>query len=159
MQGHRFNARPVVLSEEGLLHKGRYWLKTGSRRTRVEIAIKRELNLDTGQWQEAQTLPVNGIGQAKLNFKEMALFDAYADNQQTGSFIFIDPQTNNTVAAGMVTNAVEGQTGEMVEDALMTFTLPVEIGERLLNSDLFAAHRSEIRISRWSGGGTHFKTK
>ncbi len=30
------------------------------------------------------------------------LCDEYASNRQTGSFVVIDPQTNFTVAAGMV---------------------------------------------------------
>jgi sulfate adenylyltransferase subunit 1 (EFTu-like GTPase family) len=30
------------------------------------------------------------------------IFDAYVDNRATGSFILIDADTNNTVAAGLI---------------------------------------------------------
>jgi sulfate adenylyltransferase subunit 1 (EFTu-like GTPase family) len=34
------------------------------------------------------------------------VFDRYTDNRSTGSFILIDPSTNFTAGAGMITNAV-----------------------------------------------------
>jgi sulfate adenylyltransferase subunit 1 (EFTu-like GTPase family) len=35
------------------------------------------------------------------------VFDRYTDNRFTGSFILIDPATNFTAGAGMITNAVQ----------------------------------------------------
>ena len=35
------------------------------------------------------------------------MFDRYADNRFTGSFILIDPGTNFTAGAGMITSAVQ----------------------------------------------------
>ena len=35
------------------------------------------------------------------------VFDSYAQNRATGSFILIDPATNATVAAGMISGAAE----------------------------------------------------
>ncbi len=37
-------------------------------------------------------------------------FDPYAQNRITGSFVLVDEQTNNTVAAGMILGAVGDET-------------------------------------------------
>ena len=55
-------------------------------------------------------------------------FDPYRRNKQTGSFILIDPITNNTSAVGMIIDRVDAK--DMVtEDALATLNLP-EMGSR-----------------------------
>ncbi len=45
---------------------------------------------------------MNAIGKVRLTFDETAIFDPYEHNRSTGSFILIDPDTNNTVAGGMI---------------------------------------------------------
>jgi len=50
---------------------------------------------------------MNGIGVVTLNLLRPIALDAYGQNRSTGAFILMDPETNATVAAGMVT-AVQG---------------------------------------------------
>ena len=45
---------------------------------------------------------MNDIGRVRLRTSRPLVFDAYADNRATGSFILIDEGTNETVAAGMI---------------------------------------------------------
>jgi sulfate adenylyltransferase subunit 1 len=47
-------------------------------------------------------LTMNAIGKIQLRVTRPLLFDSYATNRNTGSFILIDPVTNDTVAAGMI---------------------------------------------------------
>ncbi len=47
-------------------------------------------------------LALNDIGRVRLRTSRPLVFDAYADNRATGSFILIDEATNETVAAGMI---------------------------------------------------------
>jgi len=47
-------------------------------------------------------LALNDIGRVRLRTSRPLVFDAYADNRATGSFILIDEGTNETVAAGMI---------------------------------------------------------
>jgi sulfate adenylyltransferase subunit 1 len=47
-------------------------------------------------------LAVNDIGEIKLRAARPLVFDGYATNRLTGSFILIEPGTNATVAAGML---------------------------------------------------------
>jgi sulfate adenylyltransferase subunit 1 len=45
---------------------------------------------------------LNDIGRISLRTSTPLLFDSYRRNRNTGSFILIDPGTNETVAAGMI---------------------------------------------------------
>jgi len=47
-------------------------------------------------------LALNDIGRVRLRTSAPLVFDPYAENRRTGSFILIDEASNNTVGAGMV---------------------------------------------------------
>ena len=102
MTGRAFTARLVALSPDGVVPGKRYWLKAGSRRQRVLVRPTSLLDLSTGNWDDANLLPVNGIGVVELDFEDLAVFDAYETNRDTGAFILIDPESLNTVAGGMI---------------------------------------------------------
>ena len=57
-------------------------------------------------------LELNAIGEVTIETAAASVFDNYAQNRATGSFILIDPATNATVAAGMITAAAESSTIE-----------------------------------------------
>jgi sulfate adenylyltransferase subunit 1 len=48
------------------------------------------------------SLRTNDIGQIQIRLAQPLCVDPYDDNRTTGSFILIDENTNNTVAAGMI---------------------------------------------------------
>ncbi|WP_193210809.1 sulfate adenylyltransferase subunit CysN [Luteolibacter marinus] len=50
----------------------------------------------------AGTFAMNDIGRVTLRTAQPVIHDSYRRNRQTGSFILIDPGTNETVAAGMI---------------------------------------------------------
>src|ERR1051326_3566849 len=52
-------------------------------------------------------LAINDIGQIKLLASKPIVFDAYANNRLTGSFILIEESTNATVAAGLLLPPIE----------------------------------------------------
>jgi sulfate adenylyltransferase subunit 1 (EFTu-like GTPase family) len=49
---------------------------------------------------------LNQIGSVLISAARPLFFDRYADNRATGSFILIDPSTNFTAGAGMISAAV-----------------------------------------------------
>jgi len=51
----------------------------------------------------AETLNLNEVGRVTLNLRNPIYADTYAHNRQTGCFIIIDPVSNLTVGAGMIT--------------------------------------------------------
>ena len=149
MTGLAFDAHLVALQPGGIEPGKRYWLKSGSRRQRVAIEPISQLDLKSGHWQaHASALPMNAIGKVRLAFEELAIFDAYEQNRATGAFILIDPDTLNTVAGGMVT-ARRGDVGGLHREGdRVVLSLPADLAELLMASDLFAGRRDEADIRR-----------
>ena len=91
---------------------------------------------------------MNAIGKVRLSFEEQAVFDTYEQNRATGAFILIDPDTNNTVAGGMIT-AKRGELGGIHRDGQrVLISLPADLAEQLMASELFASRREEVEIKR-----------
>ncbi len=67
--------------------------------TALECKIDINRLADAGACEE---LELNEIGQVTLRTSEPLVFDEYANNRGTGSFILIDESSNDTVAAGMI---------------------------------------------------------
>jgi sulfate adenylyltransferase subunit 1 len=87
------------------LQSGRkYFLKQTTQTVQAVVtAIESRINILTFDPEPAPSeLPMNGIGQIKLLAAKPIVFDGYATNRLTGSFILIDPAANATVAAGML---------------------------------------------------------
>ena len=57
----------------------------------------------------AKSLQLNELGRISLRTRVPLLLDEYTRNASTGSFILIDPNTNGTVAAGMVLRDASAQ--------------------------------------------------
>ena len=74
--------------------------------TRLVRAMGTKLNyridVNTLHREAVGTLELNEIGRIQLTTTQPLFYDRYALNRATGSFILIDPVTNNTVAAGMI---------------------------------------------------------
>lgn len=69
-----------------------------------------KIDVNTLHREAADTFLLNEIGRVEITTATPIFFDPYKINHATGSFILIDPLTNNTVAAGMirgVTTAVD----------------------------------------------------
>jgi len=87
------------------LQPGRkYLLKHTTHTVQVVVTeIVNKLNLDTLEAELAPAeLGVNDIGEIRLRAAKPLVFDGYASNRLTGSFILIEQGTNATVAAGML---------------------------------------------------------
>ena len=87
------------------LQPGRkYFLKHTTHTVQVVVTeIVNKLNLDSLEAEPAPAeLGVNDIGEIRLRAAKPLVFDGYAINRLTGSFILIEQGTNATVAAGML---------------------------------------------------------
>ncbi|OQP87341.1 sulfate adenylyltransferase subunit CysN [Rhizobium rhizosphaerae] len=146
--GLHFDAQLVALQAEGIQPNKRYWLKSGARRQRVTVQPVQKLDLQSGKWVGAEALAMNAIGKVHLSFDEQAIFDPYEANRATGAFILIDPDTNNTVAGGMITAKRSSMGGLHQDDARVILSLPADLAEEILASALFAARRDEVDIRR-----------
>ncbi|PZU84895.1 MAG: sulfate adenylyltransferase subunit CysN [Shinella sp.] len=146
--GLAFDAQIVALQPDGIQPGKRYWLKSGSRRQRVLVQPISQLDLKSGKWNPAEALPMNAIGKVHLSFDETAIFDPYEQNRSTGAFILIDPDTNNTVAGGMVT-AKRSDLGALnANEGRVILSLPADLAEQLMATELLASRRDEVETRR-----------
>ncbi len=91
---------------------------------------------------------MNAIGKVHLAFDEAAIFDPYEQNRSTGAFILIDPDTNNTVAGGMMTGKRSELGGLHAGDARVILSLPADLADQIMASELFANRRDEADVHR-----------
>jgi sulfate adenylyltransferase subunit 1 (EFTu-like GTPase family) len=106
--GRRFRA-DVVWMDERPLDPGRvYLLKQGTRTVTAEIN---------------HPLMLNQIGNVEVSTARPIVFDRYTDNRGTGSFILIDPATQFTCGAGMITDPVR--------EAAAAVAAPMSAAERI----------------------------
>jgi sulfate adenylyltransferase large subunit len=97
-----FRSQMVWFSSESLDPSRRYLLKHTTQTVAAEIEVESRLDISTLTSETSNTLTVNDIGTVRVETGRPLFFDSYRENRATGSFIVIDPGTNNTVAAGMI---------------------------------------------------------
>ena len=91
------HARPLQVGKK-------YFLKHTTHTVQVAVTeILSKLNMATLDSEPSPSaLGVNDIGEIRLRAAKPLVFDGYATNRLTGSFILIEQGTNATVAAGML---------------------------------------------------------
>ncbi len=104
------DASLVWMDQRPLDTNRRYFLKHTSHTVPVVISsVNHRVDLGALRHEPAPTLRMNDIGAVSLHLLRPIAVDLYRENRSTGALILIDPETNATVAAGMVT-AAQGQT-------------------------------------------------
>jgi sulfate adenylyltransferase subunit 1 (EFTu-like GTPase family) len=99
----------VWMDQRPLDTNRRYLLKHTSHTVPAVVSsVDHRVDLSAFQHEPAPTLRMNDIGAVSLYLLRPIAVDLYRDNRSTGALILIDPETNATVAAGMVT-AAQGQ--------------------------------------------------
>jgi bifunctional enzyme CysN/CysC len=108
-----FDAMVCWMSDDATLEPGRdYIIKQTTRTTRARVsALDYRLDVNTLHRDKSATaLKINELGRITLRTQVPLLLDEYSRNSATGSFILIDPDTNVTVAAGMVRDTAPAAT-------------------------------------------------
>jgi sulfate adenylyltransferase subunit 1 (EFTu-like GTPase family) len=104
-------ATAVWLSETPAQLGIRYRLKHTTRQESAELkSIEYRVDINTLAQTPARTLEMNEIGFVHLETARPLIFDPYTSNRTTGSFILIDPVTNATVAAGLISGSYQPNT-------------------------------------------------
>lgn len=105
-----FEAMMVWMDEEPMDINKSFFIKqtTNLSRTRID-AIKYKVDVNTMEHLSIDNLPLqlNQIARVVLTTAKELFFDPYKKNKSCGSFILIDPITNNTSAVGMIIDRVE----------------------------------------------------
>lgn len=101
--GRRFETMLVWMDEEPMNRSKQFYLKHNTNTTRATVdEICYQVDVNTMEHRPSDGFRLNEIGKVHITTAKTIFFDAYARNRATGSFILIDPITNNTSAVGMI---------------------------------------------------------
>lgn len=123
IEDRNFEAMLVWMDEETMDPSKQFYIKQTTNTTRARIdSIKYKVDVNTMEQSQVDKLSLNEIGRVVFTTGKELFFDAYSKNKQTGSFVLIDPITNNTSAVGMIIGRIDAK--DMVhEDALASVDL------------------------------------
>lgn len=123
--GRHFEAHLVWMDEEKMDRSKSFFIKQTTNTSRCRIDhIKYKVDVNTLEHSEVDALQLNEIGRVVITTAKELMYDAYAENRQTGAFVVIDPITNNTAAVGMIVAPVEEADLHSGDLALPTLDLP-----------------------------------
>jgi len=84
-----------------------FWLRHTTREVKARVTeLVYRIDVDTLHRDLTNTLELNDIGRVQLTTSQPLFFDRYDLNRETGAFVLIDPETNETVAGGMIRGGV-----------------------------------------------------
>ena len=99
----QFQASLVWMSDAPLFPGRRYTLKLGAASANATVTeLKHSFDIDTLQPRPAKQLAANEIGVGNVSLDRPLAFDPFMQNRDTGGFILIDQETNETVGAGLI---------------------------------------------------------
>jgi bifunctional enzyme CysN/CysC len=105
-RAHEVDAMLVWMSTEELEPGRRYLLQSANGTSSASVStIRHRIDVDTLDEQQVVSLGLNDIARCAVSSDRELLFDPYASNRQTGSFVLVDRLSNATVAAGMIIGA------------------------------------------------------
>lgn len=112
-----FEAMMVWMDEEPMDISKSFFIKqtTNMSRTRID-SIKYKVDVNTMEQSPVPFLSLNEIARVVLTTAKELFFDPYQKNKACGSFILIDPITNNTAAVGMIIDRVEMKELNAIDD-------------------------------------------
>ncbi|HPB11698.1 MAG TPA: sulfate adenylyltransferase subunit CysN [Kiritimatiellia bacterium] len=116
----RFETVVIWMSETPLKAGDRYLVRHAGRFVKARIdAVLYAVDVNTMEQRQAESLGLNGIGRVVVETTQPLYLDAYAANRATGSLILVDPLSNVTAGAAMVTEDVfvDADTPRVVGDA------------------------------------------
>jgi bifunctional enzyme CysN/CysC/sulfate adenylyltransferase subunit 1 len=149
IQSKAFSATLVWMSEQPLLAGQTYLLKHTTRLVRAKVrSIRHRLDVVTSERHPAAALQMNDIAEVEFETNLPLFFDRYEDSRPLGSFILIDPLSNATAAAGMISAIAETNLESGTSKASSAFIwLP---GNRNLvdhaRQSLLEAHKTAIDV-------------
>ena len=114
-RGRQLTATIVWMSQADLVVGGEYLLQQGGQAMSCRVSeVMGRLDVDTLESVPAAAVRLNDIATVAVRTDTELIFDPYAQNRTTGSFILIDRADNATVAAGMIAAAAPGAAWEEV---------------------------------------------
>jgi len=146
-----FESMLVWMSEEDLDLSTHFYIKHTTQVTRARIdRIRYKVDVNTLEHSEVELFHLNEIGRVILTTTKPLLFDPYEKNRQTGSFILIDPMTNNTVGVGMIIDRLDK--GDLHSRITSEAKEMIERGEGLISKSEYIRRYNQVGSTVWITG-------
>lgn len=99
-----FTATVTWMDSKNLSLGSKYMLQHGVNKVLAKVStIHNKINPDySGIETDVNNLKMNDIASISFQVNKPIFFDAFKENRTNGSFILIDPQSNNTVGVGFI---------------------------------------------------------
>jgi len=118
---NHLNAHMVWMSEQTLQPGKEYGFKFASKYITGNVSnIQHRIDVNTQAHSETDALQLNDIALVSVRLNQEVVADPYKINRATGAFIVIDRLSNITVAAGMVSEVLDGDDLDRSELANIT---------------------------------------
>ncbi|MDP2336007.1 MAG: sulfate adenylyltransferase subunit CysN [Bacteroidota bacterium] len=151
-----FEAMLVWMDEKPMDPSAQFFIKHANNTTRVRIdKIQYKTDVNSLQKSSVDHFELNEIGRVVLTTNKAIFFDPYKKNRSTGSFILIDPMTNNTVAVGMIIdklNAEDLPSRIVDENTLEANKLRIHKGESLISEAQLQKRYNQKGTTLWITG-------
>jgi sulfate adenylyltransferase large subunit len=149
---HTVDIRIVWMSERTLDLDSSYLVKHTTQTVRAKVRhVRYRVNISTLEKEPAERLGLNDIGAVTLVCQRPLFCDAYKRNPATGSLILIDPITNETVGAGMITG-VQAEGPQSTTDEASG-----EIAGEAVTREERIARRGHYPAVLWVGSNYHLQ--
>jgi len=103
-KGQDIEAMLCWFSDKKMMVRGKYLLRHTSKEVKAMVTdLQYKVNINNlRKIEDDKEFGLNEIGRACIRTSSPIFYDSYNNNRTTGSFVLIDEQTNETVAAGMI---------------------------------------------------------
>jgi bifunctional enzyme CysN/CysC len=146
-----FEAMLVWMNEEALDISTQFYIKHTTQLTRARIdKIRYKVDVNTLEKSEVEQLALNGIGRVIITTTKPLFFDPYRRNRQTGSFILIDPLTNNTSAVGMIIDKLDPS--DLPSKITVEAKQKIERGQGLIDRTEYVRRYNQKAATIWITG-------
>ena len=134
--------QPLDLRRQYIIKHSTQWVKAQVRYVRYRVDV------NSFQRHPASELKLNEIGTVVIDTHSPLFVDQYRRNRATGSFVLVDPISNATVAAGMVT----GRDPKLADPAIQEVQAFEAKHISLIDRQKRVGHAS---VLVWLNGGLH----
>lgn len=112
-----FKAKLVWMHDDAMVPGRQYDFKVGTQSATGQFtSLDRQIDVNSLNIIDTDTLPLNGIGDVRLQLNRTIVADPYRSHRATGAFIVIDRLSNITVGAGMIDSAADLTTSHPVSE-------------------------------------------
>ena len=98
----QFRIDLIWMDKNQMISGKSFVIKLQGRMLKAKILIKHEYDINNFSKIKATSLSMNEIGACDIIFEKPIVFEKYDENRNLGALIVIDPETNNTSAAGRI---------------------------------------------------------